>query len=1138
MNGLGRFALDLLLPLRMALVDRSAFRVLLSDLGWGAIEDLLEPADLPGFPALPGLVEDLEDLVATIESGSGDAPAVALVSALGIAESVIAVVEDLRGWTPPASLVGAVDVGGFGDDLAEHLPGLLLSRWLGSRAPAVHALALLLGVLTEDIALDGRELPRPRTRIDWDQLDALVAGDGSVIMARYDWGDGEWRHEEFIERLRRVAAGVGLRSRTEQVATTFTGPAPAPYAPGSVPSHVRQAVLPAVSGFLGSSPGAGFAELGVAAVPVPRSRGGPVDSILVTNHTVGTATAGVDVGSGWILTTSATAAVTGALQLKVSPGRPIELEATEPDLEARFALESPDREWILFGSAEGTRFAVSGIAVEAALTSNPPDVQLSLRTRSAEPSGTGIALVIDPGEADGFVSSLLGAAPLEAGFDLGVTWSLVGGLTVEGAAGLEIVIPLGVRIGPVEIYDLDLALTVGGEGGELATIRAGASLGAALGPLALSVDGLGLTASFRAGDEAMLRIGDFGIDIGLQPPKGIGVGVDLDVVSGGGYLYIDADAGSYAGVLELGLLEVGVSAVAIIDTALPDIDGWSMFFALFLDLPSIQLGFGFTLTGVGGVAGINRAIDVDALGSAVRSGSLDSVLFPADPIAEAPLIIETFQAIFPPADGSYVFGPIVRIGWGTPTLIEAQLGIVIQLPDPFVIVVLGSITAILPEPDVALIELHLDVAGVIDVTAGTLAIDASLHDSHIAGFALSGDMALRADFADAQQFLLSVGGFHPRFEAPCDFPDLRPVTFGIHAGSVLRIDFMSYFAITSNSVQCGADFTLDAEVMGFGVFGSCGFDALVEFSPFRILTSVHFEVSITAVGVDLMGVTLHASVEGPNRWHVIGTAHFEVLGIGKDIRVDELIGPKQSEPPVPAADVLVDLVAALEADDAWQVTEVAEHAVTFRPIDDPTDPLYAERYANPDSLIELRQTVVPLGIAIEQYGNAPVGDHALFELAPVGLASSGTLEDWFAPGRFFAMSNDDKLEGPEFQRMRSGLCFGTDQPTAGTDVSVDVGYAAYVIDPEFEEDVPLNQAVRNDAVAGVILATTSTTTYSVTQNYDVAMVASATAASGSPAFRVVDRHGTTVGAATSWAAARSRRGADRSLHIERTAVGA
>jgi hypothetical protein len=36
----------------------------------------------------------------------------------------------------------------------------------------------------------------------------------------------------------------------------------------------------------------------------------------------------------------------------------------------------------------------------------------------------------------------------------------------------------------------------------------------------------------------------------------------------------------------------------------------------------IQLGFGFTLVGVGGLLGINRSVAAEALGDAVRTGAL------------------------------------------------------------------------------------------------------------------------------------------------------------------------------------------------------------------------------------------------------------------------------------------------------------------------------------------------------------------------------------------------------------------------------------------------------------------------------------------------------------------------------------
>jgi hypothetical protein len=322
-------------------------------------------------------------------------------------------------------------------------------------------------------------------------------------------------------------------------------------------------------------------------------------------------------------------------------------------------------------------------------------------------------------------------------------------------------------------------------------------------------------------------------------------------------------------------------------------------------------------------------------------------------------------------------------------------------------------------------------------------------------------------------------------------------------------------------VQCGADFTLDADVMGFGVYGSCGFDALIQFSPFMVITSVDFEVSITAAGVDLMGVMLYASVEGPNRWHVIGTARFEVLGFGKDIRVDELIGSKENEPAVEAADVLTELLAALGTDDAWQVLEANDPAVTLQEIDDPNAP----RMATPDSVIEVRQTLVPLGIEIEQFGNAPVGDHSNFELATVGLEQSGTLDDWFAPGQFFELGNDDKLEGPEFELMRAGIQFGGGAPIAGEDVGVDTGYKAYVIDPEFpEEETDLGKGVVHEVYGAPVTAHTQS---------GFTAVHADTVGTKSPTFVVVDEGGTTVANTTTWSAAYSASAGRSDLHIER-----
>ena len=363
-------------------------------------------------------------------------------------------------------------------------------------------------------------------------------------------------------------------------------------------------------------------------------------------------------------------------------------------------------------------------------------------------------------------------------------------------------------------------------------------------------------------------------------------------------------------------------------------------------MSSIQLGFGFTLNGVGGLAGVNRTLDADALAAGVRSGSLDPVLFPADPVAEAPVIIDQLQAIFPPCDGRYVFGPVVKIGWGTPALIEAELGIVIALPDPIAIAILGTVTSVLPTKDVELVALHMDVGGVVDFAAGTLAIDASLHDSHVIGFALSGDMVLRATFGGMPSFLMSIGGFHPGFEPVEDIPDVARLSLGLSTPPILYVNFECYFAVTSNTVQFGSAFELRAQVAGFGIEGSTEFDALVQFSPFLVTTHLGFHVSVTAAGFDLAGVWLEANVLGPNPWYVVGTARFKILGIEEDIRVDERIGAPVPEAQVEEADPMQLVRSALSDEGAWSSVATASPGVVLAA----GDPVEDELVAMPDGV--------------------------------------------------------------------------------------------------------------------------------------------------------------------------------------------
>ena len=116
----------------------------------------------------------------------------------------------------------------------------------------------------------------------------------------------------------------------------------------------------------------------------------------------------------------------------------------------------------------------------------------------------------------------------------------------------------------------------------------------------------------------------------------VGLSIDAGGFKGGGFLMVDATKGEYAGGLELDFLGlVTVKAVGLLNTKFPDGHrGFSLVIIISAEFPPIQLGFGFTLVGVGGLIGLSRTVDTDAMRESMHQGSLDSVLFPRDIVAQ------------------------------------------------------------------------------------------------------------------------------------------------------------------------------------------------------------------------------------------------------------------------------------------------------------------------------------------------------------------------------------------------------------------------------------------------------------------------------------------------------------------------
>ena len=650
---------------------------------------------------------------------------------------------------------------------------------------------------------------------------------------------------------------------------------------------------------------------------------------------------------------------------------------------------------------------------------------------------------IDGSQMDSFLAKIIPIS-IDVNFDFGVGWSGAYGFFFEGSASPTVTIGVHESLGPFTLDTVHVGLDIGQ--GDTLPIELSLSGKGDLGPFKVSVDriGMNVAVAFHRGN-----LGPADLSLAFKPPNGLGMELDAGLISGGGYLYIDTPKHRYAGILECSIADlVQVKIIGVLDTVLPDgTPEFSLLLVITTEFPPVQLSFGFTLNGVGGVGGVNRTMSTDALRAGFRAHQLNSVLFPSDPIDNAPQIISDLSGFFPPADGRYIFGPMFELGWGTPTLITLSVGVILEIPDPIKIVILGEIKLALPTTEAALIELNIDVLGIIDFGAHLLTIQGSMYDSRVLVFSISGDMGLMLSWGDDPNFAFSVGGLNPRFEPPPNFPQLSRCCVSIGDGDNPRLSASTYFAVTSNSAQFGANVDLYAAAGGLSIHGWIGFDALFIFSPFSFLIDFSAGLDIAYDGDSLASIHVDGMLAGPRQWHVHGDASFHILFIDISASVDLSWG--DTDPvALPPVNVLPDLEKAFANPQSWstKLPSDATPAISLAP----RPPGDTTLVVDPMGTLEAREKVVPLGQTITKYGNAKPADGTLFTISSVTVNGKAEAQHWltdmFAIGQYTDLSDDKKLTAPSYQQFTSGIAIGSSDVDTSRDVQCVIAYQDGYID--------------------------------------------------------------------------------------------
>jgi hypothetical protein len=1076
-----------LAPLEAAVADPVLFRLLVRDVGWDVevSQDVL--AQLPLAASLPERMAQGREILADLDAGGAQAGALVL----DLLDLVAGIVDDVRaldGFSPNGDLPAELRDPAYWADLALLLPGVLIARRLESASPVLHRLLRIAGVIEETELPDGPGRSRVRQSLSFANLADLIGDPAGYLQGVYEWGAaGGWRHDALLEELRLLLYPYRRAARRAPVRELFRSGPSTLYSPANPAlESTRELVWPLVQGELDG----GWVELGALLVPAPATRTGPVTGLLVTNLTYGSAAGSIPLADGWTLQLTGGLDASGAAGILIRPGA-VSFHGTSPAVDASVVVTgAPTEPFVLLGSAGGLRLEARGAEVGLALRGTGPDIEVWVRT-VPDGSGSGLALVLQPGDADAMVRGLAGATPLEAGFDLELSWSSSGGFQFGGSPGFELALPLDKTIGPLTLDELTLALA---RSGSDTSLEAGLTFSLALGPFILAIRRIGLRAALVDPDDpaALARFGDTGVQLGLLPPDGVGIGIDADgIVTGGGFLGLEPDIGRYSGVAQLAMLGLGLTVVGIVETQLPgDPDGWSLFLSVIADFTPIPIGFGFTLNGVGGFMGLNRTLDDVALAEGVREGRLDSLLFPTDPLAEATRILADIEAYFPSQQGQYAFGAMVKIGWGSPSLVTAEVGVILALPDVRLAVV-GELSSVLPSPDVPLLELHMGVVGVIDVAGGTLTVAASIYDSQLVGLALSGDMAMYVSVGTGAPpyFLFTVGGFNPGWSPPSSVPasvrDTRRMSASIDLAPELEIGLDAYVAITPNTLQFGADVHAVARLHTLGVDfsadGTFGFDVQITFSPFLIAADMYAMVAIRADGEPLISVGLRLHVEGPSPWSGTGFAEFQFLFWDVAFRV--AVGAGVAAESDGTVSLWPELERALNDPESWSATTspAAVPDVGLRPLDPVAE---AGMWLAPDSRVEMRQSVLPLNREIEVYGAlVPVGQ-TRFDVEAAGLAAGAgsawdAVQDWFAPAQYTRMTPSERLSAPSFELMDAGVTLtgtGWTVPTAAANTaSATLGYDQKILEPEQVFTRSYSKLDPDRMLTGVNAATATTT---------------------------------------------------------------
>ncbi|OUS97411.1 DUF6603 domain-containing protein [Rhodococcus sp. NCIMB 12038] len=551
----------------------------------------------------------------------------------------------------------------------------------------------------------------------------------------------------------------------------------------------------------------------------------------------------------------------------------------------------------------------------------------------------------------------------------------------------------------------------------------------------------------------------FSLPVSPRWPDGIGLKINAGPVSGAGYIERierkykvgndEVKRIEFGGVIQLKVLTFGVNAIVVLSP-----DPFSLILILGTRFPvAIELGFGFTLNGIGGILALERGFSVPALQEALKDHIVERMLMPDDPsIDGAPKLLEQVAQIFPPRSGGFVVGPAVELGWGSQAkFVTLKLAVVLALPDPSV-TLLGSVRIQAPTKEGAITDIRADMLATVN--ADHLRAFARMRDSKMGPLKISGDMGMYVEWGGEGAFELSVGGFHPAYwrltgKEP-HLLGMQPATVELSPIKLVTIVATEYFAVTPGTVQFGVEGTFTADFKVITASAWIGLNAIFTWSPyFAFQAGFRVGAKVELLGQSIADVGFSGTLSGAQPFQLSGHIKVDVWFLPT---FDKDVGPiSWGDPPSvapPPVDALALVATELRRPESWKAI-LPPHADQLAALADVESAEVDGQLAHPLAGLEVVQNAVPLGIKIDRIGTSPVTADMVTLGTPTmsqsEAAAVSELRSAFAPGHFFALEGEKLLAQSGFEEFQSGIRIAASTtPVIGAEAPVTVSYRIYL----------------------------------------------------------------------------------------------